>query len=650
MKRITIKTLSLTNFKGVRSLKIDFNETSTRVCGRNATGKTTLYDAFVWVLFGKDSKDRKQFDIKTLDEQGVAIPKIPHEVTAILYVDGQEITLTRRYMEKWVKKYGRTEETFEGHTEERIYNGVPISVKEWAEKIDAICPEQVFKMITSTTYFTSQKADVQRAMLFKMAGEVSDEDVAGGNKAFKALLGRLTGKTMDEYKRELRARKNRIKDEVFTIPERIDERQRDMAELEQIDFVQIKQEITDTEEQLQNVENQIMDEGAAVKAQNEKRYKQQVKISELKRELIEAEQAVRQEVLKDYYEQEMTHEKLIREHKTLQEQEKQAMRERSTTEQRIKQNQQRLDNLRAEWKRINASMFEFDENEAVCPTCKRRLDDDDVEARRAQMEANFNQSKSEMLRQRVADASIVKVAIEADESHIKDLEEQMDKAAQRRQEIEADTLYAEPQQPNEKPMIETDEKCAELRAEIAAAENILKEAVYSPSNAEDLLRDKNVLAEKLNELRAQISKQDELQRCKARIEELNKLYKQGQNELSAIEGEEATIREFGRRRIEMTEDKVNRLFGLVKFKMYNYLNDGTPVETCEAVVDGVPYSSQNNAMRINMGLDIINTICAKEGIYAPIVLDNAESCNEIIPTGSQMILLSVTDDEVLTIR
>lgn len=184
MKTVIIKEIRLLNFKGLRDLTVEFDPALTEIYGRNGIGKTSIFDGFTWLLFGKNSEDRKQFGIKTYDEAGNIIPKLPHEVSAVLLVDGEVVTLCRRFNEKWTKKRGSAVEEFVGHEEERLYNNVPCSVKEWNEKIAAICPEQVFKFITNPLYFTSQSVDTQRSMLFRMAGGITDEEIAAGNARF----------------------------------------------------------------------------------------------------------------------------------------------------------------------------------------------------------------------------------------------------------------------------------------------------------------------------------------------------------------------------------------------------------------------------------------------------------------------------------
>ena len=147
--KVQLKRISLTNFKGIRSQQFDFNDATTIIGGANGTGKTTIFDAFIWCLFGKDCQDHKQFSIKTLNPDGTPINRLPHEVEVELLADKQPIRLKRTYTEKWQKKRGAVEEEFTGHEEGRFYNDVPLSVAEYAEKINAICKEDVFKMVTN---------------------------------------------------------------------------------------------------------------------------------------------------------------------------------------------------------------------------------------------------------------------------------------------------------------------------------------------------------------------------------------------------------------------------------------------------------------------------------------------------------------------
>ena len=377
MKDVIIKQMKLTNFKGLRDFTIEFSDSMTSVLGKNGSGKTTIFDAFTWLLFGKDSEDRKSFNIKTLDAQGVAIPRIPHEVSAILIIDGEEINLCRRYNEKWQKKRGSATEEFTGHEEERLYNDVPMSVKEWGEKITAICSEQVFKFITNPLYFSAQKSDVQRSMLFRMAGDISDAEIAAGNAEFTALLASLTGKTMDEYKREIAAKKRRIKAEIDGIPERIDERKRDMPEAE--NWLALDADLQAKKSELEKVEKSITDKSQAYSEASNAKLEISKKEFNLRQKLLNREYEIKQDVQKEYNEQSSKQSELRRQVENAQAELNRVQSEMTRYQSDLNAMQEKRNALIAEWREINARTLQFKEDEFVCPTCKRPLDIDDIE-------------------------------------------------------------------------------------------------------------------------------------------------------------------------------------------------------------------------------------------------------------------------------
>ena len=87
-KQVKIKRLTLCNFKGLRNVTVEFSEDATTISGRNGTGKTTIKDAFSWLLWGKDSEGNtdSKFGIKTNDANGNFIPDLEHEVSGMFEV------------------------------------------------------------------------------------------------------------------------------------------------------------------------------------------------------------------------------------------------------------------------------------------------------------------------------------------------------------------------------------------------------------------------------------------------------------------------------------------------------------------------------------------------------------------------------------
>jgi len=648
MKEVKLKQMSLTNFKGLRDVSITFNDDVTSILGKNGSGKTTIFDAFTWLLFGKDSEDRKAFNIKTLDSNGNAIERLPHEVSAVLTVGTDEITLRRRFVEKWVKKRGSATEEFTGHEEERLYNEVPMSLKDWNAKIADICPEQTFKFITNPLYFSQQKADVQRSMLFRMAGDVSDADIASGNAEFETLLSQLTGKTMDEYKREIANKKRRIKAEIEAIPERIDERKRDMPEAE--NWLELTTAISDKEYQLSQIDAQIADKNAAYESASQARLNKQREIEALRSQRLALEAQIRERVSADYYKQNAEQLKLTNEIDKQKAELQRITEMQKENEQRLAQLTENRQKLIAEWRAIKAETLTFDDNAFICPTCKRPLDIEDIEAKQREMTENFNQTKAQRLAKNTEQGKLNTEKMKQTEQYINACAQSIANLEAKLQTLQASASESkELSVPDASPAIEADEQHKSLSAQIEALTGEISQSVAMP-DVDELKAKKKSLSDELSQLKIRLSRKETIERNDARIKELETLLRSQNEELARLEGIEFTIAAFSKARVQAIEQRINGLFKLVKFKMFEQQINGGEVETCIATIDGVPYSDLNNAGKINGGLDIINAICEFEQITAPVFCDNAEAVNTLLSTRSQMIRLVVSDDETLTVQ
>lgn len=640
MKEIIILRLTLLNFKGIRSLTVDFDEHETNIYGANAAGKTTVFDAFRWVLFGKDCNDRKDFNIKTIGADGKPIERLPHEVTADLVVDGEQITLKKCYVEKWTKKRGSAVETFSGHAVECYYNDVPCSVKEYEAKVSEICDEQVFKLITNPLFFTSQKKDFQRGMLINLAGDVTNQELVDENPEFSELVGMLSGKTVEELKREVASKKRKIKDGIDNIPARIDERKRDMPEV--LDWSAIETNIKVHEYEITQLDAQIADRS---KAFNEiTKHKQEVakQLSEVKSSITARQFELKDKLLADYNESRRAHDTAVQRATTLCNERRVKGLALPRLEKELASLKEKREGLIAEWRNIKAMTFaEPDRNEFVCPTCKRPLEADDVDAKIEELRTAFNADKSKRLESNKTLGIETKNAIEAKEAEIKAINDGCFKLDNEIAEIENSASYkTEPTEPNIEPMIEADSTLQELKAKVANLQTELDKEVSAPDTS-DLQELKSKHQEAINADKVKLHDRETIANSNKRIKELEDEYKTSQDELARLEGIEFTIQQFCKARIEHVESRINGMFKLVRFKMYEQQINGGEIETCEATVNGVPFSDLNNAMKINAGLDIINAICAANGIIAPIFIDNRESVSDIVSTQSQIVNLIV---------
>ena len=641
MKKIILKKLSLLNFKGLRDFSIEFNDDVTRVLGRNGSGKTTIFDGFTWLLFGKDSEDRQSFNIKTLDESGVAIPQIPHEVSAVISVDGTDITLRRVYAEKWVKRRGTVSAEFTGHTEERYYNDVPCTMKEYNEKIAELCSEQVFKFITNPTYFSRQKTDVQRAMLIRMAGGISDEDIAAGNDDFTTLLAQLTGKTLDEYKREISSKRSKLKAEIETLPDRIDERRRDVTAEE--DWSAIESEIKRLTSEKFEIDAEIADAAKAMRKASDARMAVIAELNNVRSQKMRREYEVKEIALAAWRKRKSERQALLASIDSDSREITRLQQQQSSNANTLHRLLNEREQLVAEYRAIKAETLNFSESDFVCPTCHRRYEVSEIESKEQEITAAFNERRAKRLEENKRKGLAVR-------SQIDTLNEQQqmieDKIAQLQE-----TIVKSKQQPlyNESFDVEppTHDAIASDSEYIALCE---RETSLQEQSNSSLQEQSNTLADKIAELRVRLSKREIIERNNARIAELEEQLKTQNAELARLEGIEFTISEFSKARINAVEQRINAMFKIVRFKMFAKQINGGEVETCEATVNGVPYNSLNHAGKILAGLDIINAISRFEQIEAPCFLDNAEAINDVPAMSCQMILLTVTTDEKIIVK
>lgn len=652
MKQIVLKQLSLLHFKGIEKLTIDFTTPTTTIGGANGTGKTTVFDAFMWLLFGKDSKDRKDFEIKTIGADGMAIPRIPHEVSAVLEVDGAEIKLRKTHSEKWVKRRGSIEEIFDGHETECFWQDVPLRATEYAKRIEEICPEQTFKLITNPLYFTAQKPDMQRQLLFQLAGNVTDAEVIANNpsKNFEEVLKLLSGKTANDLNREIASKKKIIKEAIESIPARIDERRR-AANAPQ-DWSALQNTIVELQNELQGLNAAIVERTKVYDAATAEKNKLAKYLADLQVFAMKRRNELQKQLTADYYQRKQEYDKAHSEVATLHSQKQNYELSKKLRTNELTQKNSERNKLLTEWKNIQAETLNINESEFVCPVCHRPFEAEDIESKKAKLELNFNAEKARRLEQNKVQGVAVKEQIDALNAQLTELDNKIYECEVQIKAVEnSQEFICIPQMPADiEDIIKSDGQMIDLNSKIAAQQAKIDEEITAP-NCTDLLEQRAQVENSLRDTQIQLAGRDAVESNLKRIAELESEYRSQQDELSRLEHIEFDVNEFAKARTQAIEQRVNSMFHLVKFKLFDTLVNGSEVETCEATVDGVPFSTLNQARQMNAGLDIINTICEKEGISAPIVIDNRESITEITaPSQSQIINLEVRPEcKVLTI-
>lgn len=651
MKEVFLKKLILKNFKKIQDLTVEFTDKNTFICGGNGTGKTTLQDAFLWLLFGKDSTNRADtnFNIKTLGEDGKPILHLVHSVTGVLSINGRDIELQRNYVEKWGS--GVNAGVLQNHATEFYLNGVKLKTKkEYDAEVAAILPEDVFRMITNPLYFPTMKAQDQKAMLLEMAGNVTNEEVANINPKFQELISLISGRSLEQLAKEIASKKSAIKDELKGIPGRIDSVRDAMPESE--DWAVLEKEIADKKEKIKDIDSQLADKSKQIEAEFKAKSELQKQIGNKKLAKSQRENEIRQNANKSYHDVLDNISKLEYQVKSKDAEISRKQEDHSRIKATIGVLNNDLELLRGKFYAIDAETLQYPEGAFICPTCKRELEVEDIQAKQQELQDNFNLNKANRLKtvqnegkEKAAKVEELKKQCSIIQAAITQLSNEKEILVHNINECKGNM----PEEQDTQKIILSDPTWLSLSNEITDLENQLK-AEAKPIDTTELKEAKAILSEAIDELNKKLGKRDTIERSNKVIKELEDKRDKNNEALAEQERLEFLVQDFQKEKDNKLMERINGMFSLVKFSFISEKLNGNEVITCFCSVDGVPFADVNNASKINAGLDIINAICRSVGITAPIFIDNRESVNELIPTMSQVINLVVSKDKSLMIR
>lgn len=630
MKKIILKSLKLTNFKGAKDVTIKFNDNINSVYGANKAGKTTIFDAFTWVMFGKDSLGKKDFDIKTRDEAGNIIPKIEHEVEARIGVNEREIVLKSVFREKWVTKRGELEPEFKGHETIYYFDDVPMKQEEYKKKISEVIDEKIFKLTTNPRSFEDLKWQDKRKILFHMVSEQEDCEFAKSRTEFEKLAEILETKTADEIKKEIAAKKKKIKAEIETVPARIDEVTRGMPEGE--DWAELEENINEKKALINSLRKQINE--AETPSENNLRVKK--KINELEGKMTEFNNKIYAEY-KD--KRNIILQSISETENNISELEIKAEsggRKILDIKKELSESKKLIENLREKIKALNNKIF--DESSTICPVCGRAYESDKIDEMKRHFEEskisefnNFNERGKNIKKgMTILEASLSKI-IEDKENYEKNIKELKELLVQKQNELNS----------VDRPVLsEYDEysKMAEEKEKLCLM-------LDKPADTSGLNNEINNIEKEIEELNKRLLKKERINKDKKRIKELEEKHRELAEKSAALDKKEFEIQSFIKAKIEKLENQINSKFKLVKFKLFETQINGAEAECCEITSGGIPFHDLNNEMKLNTGLDIINVLCENYEVSTPIFIDNREGVTEIIETESQLINLIVSADD-----
>jgi DNA repair exonuclease SbcCD ATPase subunit len=661
MKKVTLKNMHLVNFRGHKDLKVNFSDQTT-ISGDNRLGKSTIFDAFVWALFGKDQFDRKDFEIIPIVD-GKRADRVDPEVTVTIDVDGREIVLKRSLHQKWVRRRGTAEEVFDGCDTLYYFNDVPLKAGEYKARVDLLIEETIFKLITNPSTFLGLHWIKQREFLFQIAGTVSDVEVAASKPEFSKLLEMVNGKSLVEYKKEISARKKNLKADLEDIQPRIDQTSRLMPEAQE--WAAIEAEIANVEAEINAIDELISDRAKAIRSQYDDIQAKQSQINDLKSKQQSVVNAANAKAQQNAFDANMARNALSNDVTGAQAKLNESEAEVSTANIVLsakmggeKAIEKEIEALREKWNTENSKEYTAKEGCLICPVFHTECSDQSATEKHTEAQEKAKQAFFDTKQ------TILNSINETGKKKSEELAEVKKQAAEAKDKVTESKTKLETAKENYNTLLHKLTSTSVVSPDIVQASDLPEwqdlqkqiedvEATIAEVKSVDS-SDQNTAKAELNvkrdNLKKQLQNRELITRYKAEIQNLEAHGKDLSQQIADLESQEFTIDAFNKVKIDEADKRVNRMFEIVKFQLYDKTNDGNEFEVCIALnKSGIPIAATNTAEKINAGLDIIRTLSNFYNVSAPIFCDQAESNNNYLRTGSQMVFLRVTTEKQLTI-
>ncbi len=636
MQEMILKTLVLQNFKGIENLTIDFKN-DTQILGANGSGKTSIFDAYSWLLWDKDSNSRKDFDIKPFTENGETKHGLESTVTGHFELDGQPLKLSKTYKEIWTKKRGNVDAVFSGNTTDYFINDVPVKKSEYNQRIETFISEKEFNLLCNPLYFSEilDKKE-RRAVLLSLIKDVDNSEIFSINKDLKEL--ELDNYTIEEIKAMAKASAKKTNEELNSLPIRIDELEKSKNTF---DFTELEKEKTELEKQIANIDKVIAKSSESTNVIVQKNNIIQNKLDEMQKIKLKIDEINEDRRLQATREYNQKYSDFLADKDNLKCTISSKEKSLTIIENSIEITQRNINNItnllkefREKWTTENKKQFD---GNLICPTCKKEFDED----KKDEILSDFNKHKAETLTKIQNQANELKKDLSDEEQDLLTLNADRKVILEEIEKLQNDfDNFGEITE--EKPETEKEDYPIEyytLQKEI----EIIKQDLQAISNNDNtvILEQKQQLQSNLNVVVSKLALKDNNKMIDEKIKnylvqekELAKIFEEQQRKIFLAD-------EYTRIYTSLVQDKINDLFKTVNFRLFETQVNGEIKETCEVTVNGVPYPSVNNAGKINAGLDVINSLSEHFEKRVPIFVDNAESITDILEVKSQIVKLYV---------
>ena len=644
------------NFKGIRNLHVSFGENLTVISGRNAAGKTSIADAIMWVLFDV-GYDGNKLEPKTFDKNHEIIKEIPHEAELTLLVDGDQIVLKRSLSDAW--KGDKCTNTYKYYVD-----GDVTTAGDFKKVVESICPDSVFRLISSATNFCILPWQKQRELLESLAEKYTTQDITQGDERFDFVVEELKKKSIADLIHHIKYKRKEVQKQLDSVPVRLAELNKSMPEAQ--DWDALSAEKTKLKYKLVELANkmQAIRIGGADKVRYDGILKKIEFAEKRKRNMEQGAMNLATEQATKHQSDVITANIAVKKAQSLVDDLKATMRGYTESEIHAKDKKEECErkvvDINNRLDELSKSRWSWNAEDGICPHCGQPLPAEDVERIKKESKDRFNERKSNASKKIQDEFN----GIQKEYTDAKNILEKLDndrmvttnqlvKANKTLKEAEFKKLEVDAEKPKTYEQILAEkEEYQQVVKEISDLQAELDEpSASSDENAKmlvELEKEREPIGIRYNEVLELLATKETYDRISELIEKAKQDKESYQNQLDELDEQLDLANEYNKKSCQLLEENVNGHFSYVKWSMFTQDLDGNMKPYCECYHDGVPYSRLNGAAKVNAGIDIANTFSRFYQVSAPMVLDECESVNDPIYSGDQQqIRLKVTTDDKL---
>lgn len=649
--RMTIDRMVIRNFKGIRGgeagLQIDFGNV-TNVYGMNGTGKSTIADAFTWVLFNKDSHGNAPgtdaFRDKPLDENGNEVHNLDTTVELYCRLDGHPFNLRRTQRENWVKKRGCAEAVYQGNVSTYWINDVETKLSDFKARIGQITSEEVFRLIASLSAFNALDWKKRREQLLALSGSDVDGELLS-RPEYRPIADEVAQRSIsiENLRKVLVDQRKRTNEELRMIPVRIDEARKALPTLKETEIRDAEYIIKDSLADIERIEGYIAELKTRAGTGDSR-----MKVLALEQELVSIKRRLNDEHIvarkRLQSEADLASDTFRRLSALLAESKKKLDEDRTRLERKTSER----DKLREKFAAVRDTPAAT--AETVCPYCGQDLPADSVKIANQKLAAAKHDELMTIKQEGKALSEVVaKLAttVQEDEADVAECKANAE-AAMAERDAAYEKVHAYPSSPD----FDAEPRIAEISAQLEDERAAMK------SSPDEKLREYENRKAELNDIiernRAILAKRDAGLDTQKRIEALEVQQKECGARVSELERLIELCERFIQDRCGALEASINSRFPTVRWKLFDIQINGGVVDCCMCMIQCdsglVAYESANTAAQINADIEIINVLSNHYDLRLPLFVDGFERVNVLADTDSQLITLSVSTDGELRIE